>query len=131
MADTPRKPLIWLKGEIKTPPFSREGRIEAGFLLGQLQEGVTLAMPHSRPMPDIGAGCHELRVRDAAHNWRIVYRVDEDAILILDVFAKTTGKTPGEVIAVCKQRLARYDRAVQEARIAETRRPRLKRKDGR
>ncbi len=30
------KPLIWLHGEIKTPPFSQEGRIEAGVLLRRL-----------------------------------------------------------------------------------------------
>jgi len=27
------KPLVWLHGEIKTPPFSRAARIEAGYLL--------------------------------------------------------------------------------------------------
>jgi hypothetical protein len=35
----PRKPLVRLHGEIKTPPFSREARIEAGELLRSVQEG--------------------------------------------------------------------------------------------
>jgi len=31
------KPLVWLHGEINTPPFSRAARIEAGYLLRLLQ----------------------------------------------------------------------------------------------
>jgi len=103
------KPLAWLRGEIKTPPFSREARVEAGVLLRRLQMGETLAMPHSRPMRAIGRHCHELRIRDDRANWRIIYRVDPDAIVILDVFAKTTRKTPDRVIADCRRRLQLYD----------------------
>jgi hypothetical protein len=57
--------LVWLRGEIKTPPFSQEARIDAGMLLRRLQQGELLSMPQSRPMPDIGQRCHELRIRDA------------------------------------------------------------------
>lgn len=71
--------------------------------------GETLAMPHSRPMRAIGRHCHELRIRDDRADWRIIYRVDPDAIIILDVFAKTTRKTPGRVIADCRRRLQLYD----------------------
>ena len=60
------KPIVWLRGEVKTPPFSKEARIEVGCLLRLLQRGETLALPHSRPMPAIGPRCHELRVNDAA-----------------------------------------------------------------
>ena len=60
------KPLIWLKGEIKTPPFSKDARFEAGLLLRLLQRGHKIDMPKSRPMPSIGRGCHELRVVDNA-----------------------------------------------------------------
>ena len=100
---------MWLHGEIQTPPFSPEARVEAGVLLRRLQEGETLGMPHSRPMPSIGFRCHELRVRDVDANWRVIYRVDEDAIILLEVFAKKTGKTPVAVIRTCKGRLRRYD----------------------
>jgi hypothetical protein len=58
------KPLVWLHGEIKTPPFSPTARLEAGYLLRQLQMGKLLAMPQSRPMPIIGVRCHELRIQD-------------------------------------------------------------------
>jgi phage-related protein len=68
-----------------------------------------LGLPHSRPMPSIGTHCHELRIRDQNKNWRIVYRVDQDAVLIVEVFNKTTRNTPKSVIEVCQKRLARYD----------------------
>ena len=109
MIARPDKPLVWLHGEIRTPPFSSDARIEAGCLLRRLQRGETLSMPHSRPMPEIGGRCHELRVVDREQTWRIIYRVDPDAIVIAEVFSKKTPKAPAPVIERCKQRLRRYD----------------------
>jgi phage-related protein len=103
------KPLVWLHGEIKTPPFSREARIEAGFLLRRLQAGHVLSMPHSRPMPSIGARCHELRIADRGRTWRIIYRADEDAVVIAEVFAKTTRATPKQAMDNSRTRLQNYD----------------------
>src|SRR5262249_799272 len=60
--------------------------------------------------------CHELRVRDEKHNWRIVYRLDSDAIVILEVFPKTTKRTPKEVIRNCQRRLRLYDEAKKKPR---------------
>ncbi len=105
------KPLVWLHGEIKTPPFSQAARLEAGYLLRRLQQGEVLGMPHSRQLPILGPRCHELRVRDTAADWRIVYRADPDAIVILEVFSKKTGATPKSVIETCIGRLREYDRA--------------------
>lgn len=102
------KYLVWLHGEVKTPPFSVEARIKAGFLLRRLQKGELLELPVSLPMPSIGANCHELKINDKGKTWRIVYHIDHDAIVILEVFAKKTQKTPTEVIARCKQRLLLY-----------------------
>jgi phage-related protein len=107
--DPDDKPLVWLHGEVKTPPFSQEARLEAGFLLRRLQRGESLSMPHSRPMPTIGSRCHELRINDANSTWRIIYRIDEDAIVIVAVFAKKTNETPKQVLEVCRQRLNGYD----------------------
>ena len=70
-----------------------------------------MALPHSRPMPGIGARCHELRVNDARVTWRIVYRLDADAIVLLEVFEKKMAQTPKHVIDSCKQRLKQYDNA--------------------
>ena len=104
------KPLVWLHGEVRTPPFSPNARIEAGFLLRRLQQGEKLAMPYSRPMPSIGARCHELRINDENLTWRIVYRIDSDAIVVLEVFEKKTNRTPKGVIDTCKDRLKVYNR---------------------
>ncbi len=105
------RPLAWLHGAVKTPPFSRAARLEAGFLLRRLQRGESLSMPQSRPMPSIGARCHELRINDGGTHWRLVYRIDADAIVILEVFAKKTGATPKAVIATCRERLKEYENA--------------------
>jgi hypothetical protein len=62
------KPLVWIQGEVKSPPFSADARMKAGFLLRKLQKGDLLDMPDSRPMPSIGKNCHELRVNDKNKN---------------------------------------------------------------
>lgn len=105
------KPLIWLYGEVKTPPFSPTARLEAGCLLRRLQRGELLGMPHSRPMPTVGPRCHELRIRDARVTWRIICRIDADAIVILEVFSKRTPRTPASVTETCRQRIRSYDDA--------------------
>ena len=105
------KPLVWLHGLVKTPPFSADARLEAGYLLRLLQRGDLLSMPHSRPMPSIGSHCHELRITDKDKIWRIVYRIDPDAIVIAEVFRKKTAATPKTVIDICKSRFRMYDDA--------------------
>lgn len=60
-------------------------------------------------MPAIGRRCHELRVPDEDKTWRIVYRIDEDAIVIWEIFAKKDRKTPRNVIDICKKRISDYD----------------------
>lgn len=65
------KPIVWLRGAIRSPPFSVKARREAGLL-----------------------------------SWRIVYCIEPSAILILDVFAKTTQVTPTWVVEACRRRLA-------------------------
>ena len=104
-----QKPVFWLKTEVKTPPFSKAARVEAGMLLRRLQRGESLGMPHSRPMPTIGMRCHELRVRDENRNWRLIYRIDPDAIIVAVAFSKTTEQTPDSVIDKAKRRLREYD----------------------
>lgn len=106
MAD---KPLAWLAGEVKTPPFSLDARVRAGHWLRKLQKGEFVEMPHSRPMPSIGSNCHELRINDNSETWRIIYRIDEDAIVIAEVFKKKTQQTPKRVIQTCKNRFKQYD----------------------
>jgi phage-related protein len=105
------KHLIWLADEIKTPPFYRSVRIEVGFLLQQLLNGELPTLPMSKPMSSVGERCHELRVNDLSNNknWRVIYRIDDDAVIILEVFAKTTKKTPDNIIDRSQKRLGLYD----------------------
>jgi phage-related protein len=102
------KPLVWLHGGIKTPPFTALARVEAGVLLRRLQRGELLGLPHSRPMPAIGPHCHELRIPDQTKNWRIFYHTAPDAIVLLEVLPKQTPQTPLAVIRTCQQRLELY-----------------------
>ena len=105
------KLLVILKGEILTPPLSRKARVEAGYLLRKLQQGELIGMPRSRPMPVIGRGCHELRILDIDSTWRIIYRIDDDAIVIAEVFSKKTRETPKSIIDTVKARFRMYDEA--------------------
>jgi phage-related protein len=107
------KVLVWQGGEIHTPPVSLECRREMGVLLRQLQQGVLLELPRSRPLPIVGVRCHELRVTDKNAIWRIIYRLEPDAIVILEVFQKKTQTTPRQTIAQCRARLSRYLRVIK------------------
>ena len=99
---------MWLHGEVCTPPLTAAARLEAGLLLRRMQRGESLSLPQSRAMPVVGRRCHELRIVDEAATWRIVYRIDTDAI-VAEVFAKKTRATPKAVIAACQQRWRAYD----------------------
>jgi phage-related protein len=103
------KPLAILHGEITTPPMGKAARKRAGYLLRLLQRGDKLSMPDSRPMPIIGPRCHELRIEDGGVIWRVIYRIDPDAVVIAEVFKKRVQKTPQIVIDNCKRRLRHYD----------------------
>jgi phage-related protein len=106
------KPLRWMTGTLRTPPVGAAARVRAGELLRRLQRGASLGLPESRPMPVIGLRVHELRVNDheAGIDWRIVHRIDPDAILVVHWFAKKTRTTPRRIVALCHKRLAGYDR---------------------
>jgi phage-related protein len=103
------KPVFFLGAEIRTPPMSEAARREAGQLLRMVQDGEAVGMPRSRPMPSIGPGCHELRIRDEDSHWRVFYRIDPDIILVVLVVAKTTPRTPRRVIDLCKKKLRDFD----------------------
>ena len=111
--DAPKRKLLvrLCREELKTPPMSKEARIEAGDLLRDLQEGRSLAMPHARPMPDIGRRCLELRINSTEGQWRVFCRVDEERVVMIHLLEKKTETTPPQVLTLCKQRLALYDKA--------------------
>jgi phage-related protein len=110
--DLTDKPLRWMVGTLQTPPVGAAARIEAGVLLRRLQRGESLGMPHSRAMQETGRRVRELRVndRETRRTWRIIYRIDPDAILVVHWFDKKTQRIPKSMIDLCKRRLQDYDR---------------------
>lgn len=81
----------------------------AAELIRLLQAGETLKMPRNRTMPSVGPHCNELRIRNRKINWRIIYRIDQDAIVIGSMFKKKTGDTPKKEIDKAKKRFKEYD----------------------
>ncbi len=102
------KTLVWLSGEVKTPPFGEKARREAGFFLRMAQKGLKLSNPPFDPMPEIGKCCPPPHIKDSEKTWRIILHIDDDFIVILEVFAKKTKKTPEKTKKLCKNRLKRY-----------------------
>ncbi len=67
-------------------------------------------------MPSIGRRVHELRILDEHSTWRIIYRVDHDAIVIGEVLQKKSQQTPQGIIRICMARFAAYDDIMNDRR---------------
>ena len=94
------KALTFIRAQ--SPAIKRE----IGEALRDLQKGLSLGLPLSRPMSTIAAGAHELRVRSASAAIRVFYLLKlADTIVVFHGFQKKTKKTPAHEIAVGKQRL--------------------------
>jgi phage-related protein len=107
-----RRPVVWI-ADINTAGLGKDGRRETAGLIDDLQEGILLRLPHSRPMPSIGERCHELRIRELGHRWRILYHLGYGEIVILSMFDKKQRKTPKREIQLAKRRLRLYQRSSQ------------------
>jgi phage-related protein len=74
--------------------------------LAKLDAGLTLAMPLSRPMPSIGHGVHELRLKDRSGQYRVIYAlVVRGNVHVLHAFKKTSRATPGRNLELARKRL--------------------------
>ena len=81
-------------------------RKEIGEALRDLQKGISVGLPLSRPMPEVASGSHELRIRGKATAVRVFYYVKQtEAILVFHAFHKKTKKTPQRELALGQQRL--------------------------
>jgi len=72
-------------------------------------------MPASRPMQSLGRRIQELRIPDAFNTWRIIYRTDPDAVLILAALSKKSQVTPKWILKACVRRAKEYDREQGQA----------------
>lgn len=83
-----------------------EVRREFGKAIFDLQNGQTLSMPLSRPMPSVGPGVSELRVKTRQGNYRIFYYTHGDTgVVVFHTFNKKTEQTPKHEIEVGRKRL--------------------------
>jgi phage-related protein len=103
------KPLVWLTKTVTTPPFSSEARIKAGYLLRKLQQGEILGPPDAKKLADLCPKCYELRIKDRDKWYRIMVRIDSDAIVILGWFEKKSNRIPKKVLEACGKRMRDYD----------------------
>lgn len=86
-------------------------RGELADAIARLERGLLLSMPLSRPMPSIGPGVHELRFRDRAGIYRVVYWIaGAGRLWLLHAFKKKTQQTPPSAIETAKERLRRIQR---------------------
>ncbi len=85
------------------PPGIRGDLADA---LARLDAGLKLSLPLSRPMPSIGPGAHELRLKDRSGQYRVVYAIIEHSrIYVVHAFKKTTEATPWHNVELARQRL--------------------------
>jgi phage-related protein len=90
--------------------FPATARRRAGYQLNRVQLG--LEPDDRKPMPSIGAGVQEIRIRDDAGAFRVIYIVKlADAVHVLHCFQKKSGKTSRRDLALAK---SRYQSLVKE-----------------
>lgn len=85
--------------------FAEDARETAGHQLFKVQQGKE---PDDwKPMPTVGAGVNEIRVRDESRGYRVLYLAKfEEAVYVLHVFEKRSQKTPKADIHLAKGRYA-------------------------
>jgi phage-related protein len=84
--------------------FPEDARREAGHELYQVQKG--LDPSDWKPMPTIGAGVREIRIRDGSGAYRVIYIATlADAIHVLHAFQKKSQKTAQRDLALAAARL--------------------------
>jgi phage-related protein len=83
--------------------FPQTARREAGYQLDQIQHG---REPDDwKPMNTVGRGVREIRIRDAAGAFRVLYVAKfDDAVYVLHCFQKKTQKTGKADLNLAAQR---------------------------
>lgn len=90
----------------ETEDFPEEIREDLADILARLDAGLMLSMPISRPMPSVGRGVHELRLKDRSGIYRVIYVfISQGNIWLIHAFKKKTQQTPQQNIDLAKKRL--------------------------
>ena len=83
--------------------FPDEPKREAGYQLERVQAGKEPA--DWKPMPSVGLGVNEIRVRDAGGAFRVIYVARfSEAVYVLHAFQKTSRKTPKPGLDLARRR---------------------------
>ena len=86
--------------------FPKEARIRMGRGLFRRQMGEQLGMPNSRPMPGVGAGVSELRVKGEDGSFRaFYYTASAQGVLVFHAFVTKTRRTPPLELELARKRL--------------------------
>lgn len=104
------KPIRFLGDSLeRLREIPEDAKHDAGFQLEQVQRG---EQPHDfKPMPSIGKGVEEIRIRDHSGVYRVIYTARlADAVYVLHVFQKKTRATSIRDIEIARQRFTRIRR---------------------
>lgn len=86
--------------------FPKELQKDILFLIEEFKKGIKFSMPLSRPMPSIGSGVHEFRLKDRSGQYRVIYFLqDSDATYFVHAFMKKTQKTPKKNLDLAIRRI--------------------------
>jgi phage-related protein len=92
--------------------FPEGARRQAGHELYQVQQGTDPS--DWRPMPTIGIGVREIRIRDVAGAYRVIYIATlADAVHVLHAFAKKSRKTAQRDLDLAAARLRQLKRGAE------------------
>ena len=104
------KPVRFLGNSLeRLREFPEDARHDAGYQLEHVQRG---EQPDDfKPMPSIGKGVEEIRVRDDSGIYRVIYTARlADAVYVLHAFQKKTQATSKRDIAIARERFAQLRR---------------------
>ena len=106
----PIKPIEFLGDSLRSlREFPDDAKRDAGYQLDRVQHG--LQPDDFKPMPTIGKGVEEIRVRDDTGAYRVIYTARlADAVYVLHAFQKKTQTTSKRDIELAKQRFALLSR---------------------
>ena len=92
--------------------FPTDARQDAGYQLDKVQRG--LQPDDFKPMPAIGKGVEEIRIRDDAGAFRVIYTARlTDAVFVLHAFQKKTQRASQRDIDIAR---ARFREMVKDRR---------------
>jgi len=102
------RPIVFLgDSRERLRDFPDKARSRAGYQLRQVQNGDDPA--DWKPMTTIAPGVREIRVREAAGAFRVIYLAAiEESVLVLHAFQKKTQATPQRDIELAARRLQEW-----------------------